>query len=325
MIAAARDRVALWVTGSALDAVIHHGLVPDLVIVTDAAPYAAEHLRAVVAGSSRGVPIAGPLSATRGLASCEHVFVISEGDTVDEALLTAVRPAAPVVPPHGTVTATAAGLARRLTAAPLVVAGVDFGWYDGRSHARPHVSHVYRDSGASRLAPASTRTADTELSLRTVEDKWATDRTLRTYADWFKENADRRFAPVFALAPSALLAGVTEVTADRLSSWPSEHADVTWESADWPGPVERARRARAYLDRLADRFARLPCPQSHSSAQARSTEFMELATRLALPTVLRWYREPGAPRSDLWNELREQLVDELTSARRLAEPGEDDA
>lgn len=305
-----RESLELWVTGSALDAVVGAGVRPDAVVVTDAAVYATEHLRSVLAGPLSEVPVAAPLSASRGVAGCSRLVVISEGDAVDRALLPD-SPAPPLVPPHGTVTASAAQLVRGITPAPIVLVGVDFAWKDERSHARPHLAETYRRVGANRLLPESRQVFESTRTHRRLPDGWSADRSLDTYAEWFESAAPDLFSPISALEPSPRLHGLARIHPSALDALPARFPRTEWAPAPWPEPTERRRRIRDYLHSSAELVRQAAPPSDPASIEAAIPRCAELATRLALPQLLRWYNGAEDRRPALWDDLVRTVGDEL--------------
>lgn len=317
-IAAARRRIELWATSSALSALAHAGLWPDLVVATDAAVYAWEHLRPLIArGAHTDVPVAAPLAATRGLSACARVAPLAEDDPEDEALLSPRRTGIPSVAPQGTVTATAAGLARQLTGAPVVVGGADFAWLEGRSHVRPHLSHTYRRGAASRLSPLTTAVYDSTRSHTDLGNGWTSDRTLATYARWFASQATQRYAPFFVLAPSPALAGMPTIAESQLARMPCAHPGVAWDSLDWPARDERRQKVRERVRDLRDIVRSAEPPGSARRFSVERPLLAHVAASLALPELLRWFRPASgsaATGSDrAWEDLRAALTAELDS------------
>jgi hypothetical protein len=314
-IAAARERIELWATSSALSALAHAGLCPDLVVATDAALYAWEHLRPLVAHAD--VPVAAPLAATRGLSACARVAPLAEHDPEDEALLSPRRTGIPSVAPQGTVTATAAGLARQLTGAPIVVGGADFAWLEGRSHVRPHLSNVYRHAAASRLAPLTTAVYDSARSHTDLGNGWTSDRTLATYARWFASQATERYAPFSVLAPSPALAGMPAAGESQLAGMPCAHSGVAWHPLDWPTGDERRQTVRARVRDLRDVVRTAEPPAAAHRFSVERPLLAHVAASLALPELLRWFRpESGSATTGgerAWEDLRAALTTELDS------------
>jgi hypothetical protein len=312
-----RGRVALWVTASALDAVVARGLVPDLVIVSDGALYAAEHLRQVIAGRLSGVPVAAPLAATRGISSCEYVSVIREGDPVDSALLAFDDTPATAVPPRGTVSATALALARLHCAAPIVLVGTDFAWRSSRSHARPHLSELYRAAGSCRTTPHQTLVFRSVRDQRRLDGEWQTDRTLQTYADWFDQFAPTYFGPVYALAPSPMLRLIPRVEAEEIAAMPCTFPSTRWKRGAWPDHETRTQRVERILDDLDRTIAATAQPRRRRDLSRGAPAFVSLAIRLALPFLLRWYRAPQQTRTEHWVRLVAELGQEVASLRGI--------
>ena len=311
-LAALRDDIEVWVTGSALEAVIARSILPDVVVVTDASLYATEHIRAVLAAGGDGVPIAAPLCATRGIAGCERLLVLSEADSVDRALL-GDEPATPIVPPHGTVTATCALLIRALTPAPILLIGADFAWAEERSHARPHLSEVYRQKDANRLEPASSRVYESSRATESTGDGWTSSASLLAYARWFETEAMRRLAPIFAFDPSPVLRSIPRFETTGIQGLASQYPGIGWRGIEADSGESRTTTARAYLERARDTAVRTRQPATSTDLETDSPEFTELAIRLCLPELLRWDRSAGDERTLAWNTIIESVTRELDS------------
>jgi len=307
-----RDSIEVWTTGSALEAVIARGIRPDVVVVTDASFYATEHIRAALTDPNAEAPVAAPLCATRGIAGCERLLALSESDTVDRALL-GEDTSTPIVPPHGTVTATCALLIRTLTAAPILLIGADFAWEAERSHARPHLSEVYREKDVNRLAPASTRVYEGWRSTERVTDRWTTNESLRAYADWFETEAPQRLAPVYALDPSPVLHAIPDLAPGGIDRLPLRYRGIAWTDIASDERELRASRVRAYLERAKKTAGRASQPATTADLEADHPELTELAVRLCLPDLLRWDRSSGENRSAAWTRVIAAVIEELDS------------
>lgn len=317
-IARQRDRLGVVVTASALDATLRAGVQPDLVVVTDAAVYAAEHIRAAVAGSSRAA-VAAPLATTRSLSSCASVAPFAETVT-DRKLLASLLDAPISLPPHGTVTATAVALARAITTAPIVLVGADFAWYQGRSHARPHLSETYRDGASSRLRPAQGIVYASQLDHRSAGGGWTTDRTLGEYSAWLNTRATARFAPIAALSPSPCLTGVPAISEEEVRRLPVKHSAIAVASLCNP-PSSRAGAARSLLDELAREARDATEPGRPADLDHTDGRFPDLAVAFALPSLLRWTRHAAAGERDsaalAWEETRRATLEEIRSIREI--------
>jgi len=317
LIHAARERVELWATSSALTALSHAGIGPDLVVATDTALYGWEHLRPLVGRTSSAVPVAAPLAATRGLSACPRVAPLSENDPEDDALLAPDRHRIPIVPPQGTVTTTACGLARRLTTAPIVVAGADFAWLAGRSHVRPHLSHTYRACESTRTAPETTGVYRAVHAHTDLGAGWTSDRTLATYARWFTRHAPERYDPLTVLAPSPALAGLPTADETTLAALPSRHPGIDWQPLDWPDHDTRRHTVSRRLSELRRLVRESKPPQAPHRFAFEHAALAHLAVSLALPELLRWYKpvadSDATAQRRAWETLRAALLAEIAS------------
>lgn len=311
---AIRERLELWVTSSALDATIRHGLRPDVVVVTDAAVYAGEHLRPVVRGLLRDTPVAAPLSATRAISGCTQVALINEGDTVDQELFSRARIRAPLILPHGTVSATAAALIRSTGRLPIVCTGIDFAFRGERSHARPHLSELYRRTGANRLLPEATQVYELIRAHDRLDENWTSSPSLLAYADWFRSVGSPRFKPIHSLAPSPAFDPDLHLDLERLESLEPQYSRIA--AARSPSAQQtRERIVLQTLGALLETVREAAPPDRPRDLESSSPVFATLATRLALPELLRWYRGDAASDRVCWDEVRMTVERELRSIR----------
>jgi hypothetical protein len=192
---ALRHDVVLWAPASGLDALLTAGLVPDLVISTDAGFYAGEHLRPACASD---LPVAATVSSAAVLHSLTPVL-LSEGEPVERELFAGEERHIPTIPANGTVTGSALLLADRLGIQTVAFAGLDLVYADVRSHARPHLSERYRGVGASRLNPALSQ-AWHGVATATQEGRYRHLRSLDTYAEWFAEYCSARHGTTYGVS-----------------------------------------------------------------------------------------------------------------------------
>ena len=132
------------------------GLLPDLVVMTDPGFYSMHHLHF----APPPCPVAMPLSAARGAWDLPWgtpqgvpVFLLGQPVIFEKALLDAAGVSAPMIPPRGTVAATAIELALAATSGPVIVAGLDMCSRDLLMHARPSAFDRLLLLQASRLQP----------------------------------------------------------------------------------------------------------------------------------------------------------------------------
>ena len=308
LIRAHRGTLAVIAVSSALEALLAADLTPDLVVSTDASVYATEHLAPLVrrpGGGARQVPLVAPVSASRGIELCEPLVLVSQDDPL-EALLVPDYDRLVSLPPQGTVTASALTLARRLDRWPVLLAGVDFALFDGRTHVRPHLSHLYRDAHANRLAPAETVAIESVLGSRPIAPRWRSTRSLSTYAEWLHSTIGH-FAPLSALSPSPALAGVAAISERDLADLPPRYQGVTAYRLPDVTPVPPQRCVAALLDLLPQTAPELPLYRFAGERNA-----LVLAVRLAAGKLISWYRDPSRLR---WEAVDAAVRDELQQLR----------
>lgn len=282
-----RERFALWVVGSALDATTNAGMQPDLVLSTDPAVYASEYLRDALAEPARGYPVAAPLTASRGITDSGGIWPLSQGDMVEDLLFGRLRSRPVTVPAHGTVTGTAFHLATSLSRWPVIYLGMDLAYRGGQTHARPHVADTYAFCNAGRLQPRSTAGFAASRHWRHLDDGWFTDRALSVYAAWFEQSVEARRTNVYRMHPSPAAPAVPEITVEQMEELPVSFNRPRFVAGSWPGRDERNAIVRKAADQLEGALAAI-CSQASRRAPDRLAHF--LLRRLALEKLIRWKR-----------------------------------
>ncbi len=184
-----RSGFTLWALPSATECLQAHGLIPDLVVLTDPGWYGLAHLFSLRAGETA---LAMPLSAAPGAWTLGvGVQFLAQEAPYEQALLGAAAYPAPIVPPQGTVAATAMELALRGTAGEVIFAGLDLCFQDLQGHARPNLFERTLEAGSDRLQPAhhllyAWARAQAPRALRGAA---RTGLALETYAGWFAARA----------------------------------------------------------------------------------------------------------------------------------------
>ena len=206
---AARDRAYIWALPSALAALLHRRIVPDLVVVTDPTIYTAEHLRPIapIAGQVAehampvAMPVAMPLTAARAaarLAAGAPTMIFNQGFGIEHDL--ALVADAPLVAANGTVAGSALELALGLGATAIVFAGLDLCSDDMKLYARPHAFDHYQWECESRLHPI--------CSYRYDRIARGTRSAHSLFASWFRTRAARNSVPIMRLYPSSVDVGL---------------------------------------------------------------------------------------------------------------------
>jgi hypothetical protein len=209
-----RPRFELWALPSSCPFLADFGLSPDMVVMTDPGHYSMHHLHFAAASC----PLAMPLSAARGAWSLPGagdtpgvpVFLLEQPVMFEKALISAAGLVVPVIPPHGTVAATATDLALASTAGAVIVAGLDLGARDLLQHARPNAFDRLLQLQSGRFEPHESLTFHRAALLGATGIPGAPGHrstpALRTYAGWFDSGtgAARR---IHRLLPSAVPLG----------------------------------------------------------------------------------------------------------------------
>jgi hypothetical protein len=211
LISEKREAFDLWALPSSCAALRASGLWPDLVVMTDPGFYSMHHLHF----DAPGCPLAMPLSAARGAWNLRPpsgtrvpLYLLAEPVFYERALLGAAGIDAPLIPPHGTVSATALDLALAFTTAPVILAGLDLCARDIASHARPNAFERLLLLQSNRCQPLYSlcyRRAD-QLHYEPLEGTHGprTSPAMRTYAGWFNSRSPSPSRRSYRLLPSAL-------------------------------------------------------------------------------------------------------------------------
>jgi hypothetical protein len=273
-----RERFALWALPSAAECLLAHGLLPDLVVLTDPGWYGLAHLFAL---RDAGTSLAMPLSAAPGAWNLSGgVQLLAQEALYEQALLAAAAYPAPIVPPQGTVAATAMTLALRRTRREVIFAGLDLCFQDTLGHARPNLFERSLEGGSDRLQPLHHRRFAWARAQapRRLSGLTRTGPALETYAGWF---ASRPPDPrLYRLLPS-------EVPLPGFQ--PLDPAGLELLLAGGPSPVKPAagRRAPAEQPGYPDRPRRLQLLRGLLEDWQRRAQL--LGSRIAAagdPTVL---------------------------------------
>ncbi len=187
---ALRDRFALVAADTALPALALAGLAPDLVVCLEAQQAnLRDFLPARPAPSRLACELAGHPDTPRLFPGRCSLFStafapIALLDRLEAAGLAPLR-----LPALGSVGVAAAWMALRLTTAPVLLAGLDFSYPRGATHARGTPSHLAALVGAGRLSPPGQSTV-AALAGRAISREASaggggvrTDNVLRSYRD----------------------------------------------------------------------------------------------------------------------------------------------
>lgn len=245
-----RDRFLLCALPSSLEALYRSGIVPDIIIHSDAGYWARFHLGRLPAFDyGRKKPlIFSSLSAAEPFFSSSrpwHTYCSGYGFFIenDSPFASSGSPCMHM-PARGTVAANALDIMKVLTSGDIFFAGLDLASADLRFHVRPHSFDGLFSSGTERFKP--------EISIR-FERMLAAAATdpLNVYSAYFsREAADDRVFRIQS-AYSRSIKGISSVT-----------------------PGFFIKKISGYAP------ARLPAPVSYPKSAARDTVFAEFNRRL---------------------------------------------
>ena len=288
-LAADRKLYELWALPSSCPFLAAAGMLPDLVVMTDPGFYSMHHLHF----AAPPCPLAMPLSAARGSWSLPvgpagggpPVFLLEQPVFFEQALLAAAGVAAPVIPPHGTVAATAIDLALASTSGPVVVAGLDMASRDLLAHARPNAFDSLLQCESSRLQPHASLAFHRAAALGSAGDARGpglrVTAALRTYAGWFDADLGAGPGRMFRLLPSPVaIASMTPVDASGFHSLlhglpAAARGNSLAANAAYPPGDDRKRIARLLLRQWRSELDAARTSLAHSGGTSSLASFPE--------------------------------------------------
>lgn len=264
-------------------ALLHRGIVPDLVLSTDGGSWALLHLYELFRRNDGAPGIAAGLSAALP-SQCGGlpILAIADGSLWQSLILRGLGFSHLVLPQRGTVTATALDLALVLGRGKIIIAGMDLDSRDLRTHARPYgFDRIWREA-ASRFRGEYGQGFSRQMAMREGG-------SYRIYAEWFASRLGSYGGRLHTLGGNnPLFAALPRVEARDAAAFPSSSPPPSPRAELlWAPPHERGDVVSRALELL---LAALENPGS------RETITGELAP-LLLPGVAR----PGAA------ELRAQI------------------
>lgn len=259
-----RAHVDIWALPSSCLCLLEAGLAPDLVIMTDPGFYSMHHMHFF----PLACPIAMPLSAARGTWSLPRTgngpigpYLLAQPVLFEQALLEASGIIAKIIPPHGTVAATAIDLALSSTRGPVVAAGLDMCLLDMLSHARPNAFDRLLHLRASRLEPhhslsfhrAMAQHAEKAPGMPGVR----VSPSLRTYAGWFDQSREGTLERTYRLLPSPVpLRGLRSLAPNDLRGLvKGASASLSGPQLNLPGAYPTYKARKAIVQRLVRAWA----------------------------------------------------------------------
>ena len=223
-----RSRYLLWALPSSMAVLNKARLKPDMIFSTDPGFWAQLHMRHF----PPGIPIAMALCSRPLHNNTCPPLPICQKYPGEQHLIASyqsrkTRPAPPPglhLPAMGTVAASAVEAWKKLSNAPLFLAGLDLCWNDLLSHARPHSFTPWLDAQASRQNPYNNilwKRALNEAPETNGQTRYGSSH--KTYADWFNGPALKPFRQRIArLSPphtphQGLASNLPQVKTDTLA------------------------------------------------------------------------------------------------------------
>jgi hypothetical protein len=198
-----RNDLTVIALPSALEILGQHGIVPDVVVVTDPGYYSWLHLSRLK--NARAV-VAMPLSACRGIWKLENASVcfIEQPYFFEKELLSAIGARSIPIVPGGTVASSALSLALASSNGPIAVAGLDFCYDDILSHSRPNVFYDIMEICSNKLSPNYSKAFSRAMlftQIKVNSRNLRTSRPLLSYSAWLSDLAKDSHRRIVQIAP----------------------------------------------------------------------------------------------------------------------------
>ncbi len=192
MIRGNRNTFFILALPSSLEALMHHGIRPDLAVNTDPGFWNRYNLLPV---SGSAIPVAMPLSASANRGR-NPVLLIDQNTETDRFFITRSGIPSVRIPENGTVAGTAVMLALTLTDMPVFIAGLDLEYRDIHEHVRPHPFDRIFHQASCRTNPL----LNILFTRKAGYASGSSTRAYRTYMQWFNSGSAPR--KIYRINPS---------------------------------------------------------------------------------------------------------------------------
>jgi hypothetical protein len=260
-----RNKYVLWALPSSLRALESRGLVPDIIVSSDAGYWAGEHLRYVPYSSTTALPIVvAPLRAMLSpLWKKKYpVALFSMGLPLESELLdirfgmAGMAHQLPIFGDRGTVAATALDILRITHKGPVYSMGLDFAWVDVQAHVSPHTFDEQKVINSSRICQEETlRYWERERNVSSrLASGWIHMAPLTIYQNWMLQHAYARLLNIRDYNPSQVDKGLPLISVSEigliLSRSKKISADNVIPGSELPNSIDFMNGIRAYLLKL---------------------------------------------------------------------------
>ena len=196
-----RHKINLWSLPSAIPFLVENNLKPDLLIITDSSYYSICHIQEI---AEKNTLIAMPLSAARGIHSISNnIFLISQPFFYEELIIKKAGINPTMIPPKGTVAATALELALQFTNKEIIFCGLDLCYEDINAHVKTNFFNKLLRNDANRIKPYYSRIFSRAVRHAPIKNKKIrTSIPLDTYANWFSNIDTTIKKRIFRFMPS---------------------------------------------------------------------------------------------------------------------------
>ncbi|MFO7730148.1 MAG: 6-hydroxymethylpterin diphosphokinase MptE-like protein [Spirochaetia bacterium] len=149
LLADKQDSLFILALPSSLRTLTYYNIQPNMIVHSDPGFYSNYHLRNCRSANLQ----AAPLYAAGYRTARQQLLLLSTGSPVEEFFIDKLSSDAFRIKPHGTVAGIAYQLASKISAGPIIWAGLDLCYQDIQAHTRPHSFDHLIQATCHRYAP----------------------------------------------------------------------------------------------------------------------------------------------------------------------------
>lgn len=187
---------------SSLATLTYHGINPDIIVHSDPGYYADYHFRQLLNSS---ILQAAPMYAAGYKRTNDTLLILETGSSLESYFTKTLNTYTEAIKPHGTVAGLAYQLSDKISSGPIIFAGLDFCFYDIRSHSRPHSFEEIFQSVIHRYKSLHELYYErSPHSLETNTNKHNQNFSLKQYSHWFQRLSPKTHSRFYRLNPSSI-------------------------------------------------------------------------------------------------------------------------
>jgi hypothetical protein len=310
-----RNKINLWTLPSAVPFLIENDIRPDLIILTDSSYYSICHIKNI---PDKEIPIIMPLSAVRGVYNIsKYIYLISQPFFYEEIIFKKAGRTQFMIPPEGSVAATAMALAEKLTSNEIIFSGLDLCFSDIKSHVRTSFFSDFLMQDAGRISPFYSRVYSRAASQApTRKSSIRTSIALDTYSGWFRSISKNFKGRLFRFLPSPNnVCGITNLNADSFEKLINKYTAIKRKKElnidkQYPSKKTRIEIVQSILDEWNEIILNAEKSANTVNALLKNHLFLNLAYFIDLADLTELKKSYRAG-SDGKNEIKDKLFSKL--------------